>query len=216
MPTAVKSPNGTAEQATGVVLHRLPQQVVVVPIVGITPLIPGRFSEKAKAVMREKHTRGVKTAKTLKNPKEEAHGRCYWFEDGRPGVPAVNFKCAIVDAFRFFDGITMTMGQRCIYVVGEGIGQLVPIEGESEIKEDFVRNATGVPDIRYRRYFWPWRTELRVIVRGLALDVSSIVNLVDAAGQCGVCEWRPSSPKSKSGIYGTFRVDPNRQIQVEA
>ena len=31
--------------------------------------------------------------------------------------------------------------------------------------------------------------------------------LVDAAGIGGVGEWRPTSPKSATGSYGTFRVD---------
>lgn len=208
---AIVSPKDKA-----IVLERIQRQTIIIPIIGLTPLIPGKWSEKAKAMMRESQS-GPKT-KAKKEPKiaeVDAEGRTYRLPDGRPGVPAVNFKCAIVDACRFFDGLPMTTAKRAFYVIGEGPEQLVPIIGEGTIREDMVRNATGVADIRYRMAFWPWAAELRVSFITRLLDQASVINLVDAAGQCGVCEWRPSSPKSSSGTYGMFQLDESRPVRVE-
>jgi len=38
-------------------------------------------------------------------------------------------------------------------------------------------------------------------------DEGSILALADAAGVGGIGEWRPTSPKSATGSYGTFEVD---------
>lgn len=202
---------------TSIRLERLEQQVIVVPIIGVTPLIPGKWSEKAKAQMRESQTSTTKIRqkKEPKIPEQEAEGRTYRLDDGRPGVPAVNFKCALVDGVRFFDGLKMTDARRSFFVFGEGPELLVPIEGEPHLREDMVRNATGVADIRYRYAFWPWSAELRIGFITKIVDGESILHLVDAAGRCGVCEWRPSSPRSASGIFGTFEVDFSKPARLE-
>ena len=58
-----------------------------------------------------------------------------------------------------------------------------------------------------RAQYWPWRALLRVQVISSQFDEGSFFALVDAAGIGGVGEWRPTSPKSATGSYGTFRVD---------
>ena len=39
------------------------------------------------------------------------------------------------------------------------------------------------------------------------IDADSVVALVDAGGRLGVGDWRPSSPKSATGIYGQYKVE---------
>ena len=52
----------------------------------------------------------------------------------------------------------------------------------------------------------PWTAELHVRCIGGQFDLDSIMSLVDAAGIGGVGEWRPTSPKSATGTFGTFEV----------
>ena len=44
--------------------------------------------------------------------------------------------------------------------------------------------------------------------------MDSVVSLVNAGGLGGVGEWRPSAPKSNSGVFGRYEVDFDRGITV--
>jgi hypothetical protein len=100
----------------------------------------------------------------------------------------------------------MTDAKRMIFVAGDGPDQLVPITGEQELREDTPRNASGVVDLRYRYQYMPWSAVLTVRFMPAMLTPESVVALVDASGRVGVGDWRPGSPKSNTGTYGTYRV----------
>jgi hypothetical protein len=103
--------------------------------------------------------------------------------------------------------VTQVLLKQAVIVLGEGDEQLVPIEyDEITMREDTPRNANGIADLRYRAQYWPWSAVLRVQTIGKQFDDQSILALVDAAGAGGVGEWRPTSPKSATGTYGTFAV----------
>lgn len=192
-----------------VVLKRLDDAEIEIAVEGITPIIPHKWSEKSLRLMREKQTseQGTTRAKReAKDPKAEADGAAYWMTDGTPGMPATAFKAATVDACRFFSGVTMVEVKQMLFVVGEGPDQLVAIHGESELREDTPRNATGVADLRYRYQYFPWRTVLVVRFMPAQITPASVVALVDAGGRGGVGDWRPSAPKSKTGTFGCYRV----------
>jgi hypothetical protein len=215
--TAPTVSNGkpTAASEQGIIrLEPLPKATWDIPIVGITPFIPHKWGAKALRMMREaQQGPKARTKKEPKNPEQEAEDATYRLEDGTPGAPATGFKAAIADAARFFDGVTIVQLKQAIFVEGEGPDQLVRIEGESYIREDTPRNATGVADLRYRRCFEPWSAVLRVTFISTLIDLNSVLALVDAAGNGGVGDWRPSSPKSKSGTFGRFRVDSDRDVK---
>lgn len=188
-------------------LRRLEEGIIKVPIVGLTPLIPHKWSEKSLRQMRDKqYGAKVRAAREPKNPEEEAEDSCYWLSPGKPGMPAVAFKAAIVDATRFFDGLTIVMSKQLFFVSGEGIEQLVAIDGVPVIFESTPRNASGTPDLRYRMKIFPWSAILEISYLPQQIDPQSVVTLVDAAGRGGVGDWRPSAPKSKTGIHGCWRV----------
>lgn len=201
-----------------IVLRRLSDIEVAVPIVGVTPLIPHRWSEKSKKLMREKQqsARSVRAPREPKNPEQDAHDSCYWLEDGRPGMPAVAFKAAAVGACRFFEGLPMTRAKALFYIVGEGPEQLVPIKGTLSVHEDTPRNADGTADLRYRTYISDWSATLTVRFIEDQISPDSIFALIDAGGRGGVGDWRPSSPKSHTGTYGQFRVPATGGLEIGA
>ncbi len=211
MPPTSKKKDGA------VVLDRIVDETVIIPIVGLTPVIPHQWSEKAKRMMRAKQFSEAGTTRPKhdpKNPDEEAEAAMYRLPDGRPGMPATAFKGAMVAACRFFAGIPMTEGRLMIFVVGEGPEQLVPLRGTEVIREDMPRNATGVVDLRYRTALLagvegvdPWRADIIVRFPPKLIARTSIAALLDGAGRVGVGDWRPGSPKSNTGTYGTFRID---------
>jgi hypothetical protein len=211
-----------AGKKTGAVqLERIQDQRVVIPITGITPIIPHSWSEKAKRMMRDKQFGKTQQRREPKNLEEEAEAAMYRLPDGRPGMPATAFKGAMVAACRFFQGIPMTEGRLMIFVEGEGPDQLVPLRGTEVIREDMPRNATGVVDLRYRTALLagedgsePWKADIPVIFPPRLISLESIVALLDAAGRVGVGDWRPGSPKSNTGTYGTFRIDDERLAEL--
>lgn len=211
--TATKTPakNGQVEKNSVIQLQPLKLETVEIPIVGESELIVHAWSEKAKRAMLEKQMNpGTRAKKDPKDPVADYEASFYRLPDGRFGYPSGGFKAAIVGACRLFDGLPMTQAKIAIRVLGEGPLLLVPIEGEPYMREDMVRLETGVADIRYRPGFPEWRTTLPITFNASLLTLSSLVHLVNGAGQGGVGEWRPSAPKSASGSFGTFRVDTER------
>jgi hypothetical protein len=188
-------------------LDAIQRGIIDIPVENISPLIVHKWSEKSKRLMREKQSGSTARPKhDPKDPIEEAESCLYRLPDGRPGMPATAFKAATVGAARLYSGVTMTAIKAALFVHGEGPDQLVPIEGDMTLREDTPRNASGVADLRYRYQFDPWTAIIRVEFITAMIDEKSVVALVDAGGNGGIGDWRPSAPKSLTGTYGRYRV----------
>ena len=207
--------NGTtsAEEQIGVVnVSPLRVTSVEIPIRGITPLIVHKWDPKARQMMLDAQQGKAKPKKPAKNPEAEYNAARYLLDGESDGFPAVGFKSAIVSAARLFDkSVTMTLLKTLIYVEGRpGIDPndlLVPIIGERSMREDTVRVGMGTADLRYRPQYKNWSAVLRIQYPESQINFESVVALVEAGGFGGVGEWRPSSPKGLTGIYGRFVID---------
>ena len=200
-----------AESTEPMVLERIAMGTVKVPIVGISELIVHNWSEKSKRQMLGKQMNpGTRPKKEPKKPEEDYEATKYKTPDGKDAMVSTAFKRAMVDALRYFDGVSMVLGKTAFFVEGE----FVEIEGEPRMREDMARNKTGVADIRYRAGYPEWRATLTISYATKILTKESIISLVDAAGQTqGIGEWRPSS-KTTTGPFGRFQVDPDRPVEV--
>jgi len=201
-----------SNQTDVIAIKRVETMRIVVPIEGITPVIPHRWSEKAKQEMRDKQqgTGGAKS-RAPKNPEKEAEDSTYRCPDGQPGIPATAFKNAMTSAARDFkgSGLTMTSLRVALYLRGVGPDQLVPFVGELSMREDAVRVGMGTADLRYRNQAVEWTADLDIEFAPTHIkNVESILALVDAAGRIGVGDWRPE----RNGTYGQFRVRANANI----
>lgn len=203
----------TSTASADVHLERLERRVYECDIVGVTPLIVNRWSEKARAMMLEAQQSNTrkKSKKEPKDPVANFEASKYKLKDGSDAFPATAFKAAIVHAGRLFDGITQVALKQTVLVLGDGTDargdELVKISfDECLMREDTPRNASGVADLRYRAQYNGWSAHLRVQVIEGILTADSVAALVDAAGVGGVGEWRPTAPKSATGTYGTFEL----------
>ena len=172
---------------------------------GITPLIVSRFSEKAKQMMLEKQMMKASAGKEAKNPVEQYENSLYKFADGkRTGFPAVGFKSAMVRGGQQL-GLKMTILRGQFHVMADE-GDLVEIHGEPHMREDMVRLANGVADVRFRgEYHAGWEAELTIQYFKNAISKEQLAQLLSVAGfSCGIGEWRPE--KSNSGSYGLFEL----------
>jgi hypothetical protein len=208
------SKNGTGPETAQIEIDRIAAETLLVPVVGTSSLIVHRFSEKAKRQMLDA-MQGRKSPKEAKDPEAEYQAAFYRLRDGRYGFPAIAFKSATVGGARFYGGITMTALKQFLFFSGEPgeDGQpYVAIEGKPRMREDVVRVNRGGSDLRYRPEFEEWRTVLTVTYVKSALTRNSVLSLIDAGGMgVGVGEWRPE----KDGAFGTFRVDPDKEVTVK-
>lgn len=183
-----------------VTLPRLNIQILRITLVGDSPLICHKWSEKAKKEMRDKQQKKAKSAREAKNPEQDFKDSLYEHPDGGYGFPVVAFKAAAVDACSHVEGVTKVEARGAFHVPGE----LVRIEGKPTMREDMVRVGMGTADLRYRGEFKQWRTELTIRYNANVLSAEQIVNLFNTAGfAIGVGEWRPQ----KDGSYGMFHVE---------
>jgi hypothetical protein len=129
------------------------------------------------------------------------------------GFPALAFKSATVETFRFFDkSVTKVMLQQSLYFKGvfskSEPMSLVRIYGEPQMREDIVTVGMGTQP-RYRAEFEEWRAVLDVRYVTATLDPGTVLNLIESGGMfVGVGEWRPE----KSGESGTYEIDDTREV----
>ena len=205
-------------------LRRLARANVIVPIRGITPYISHAWSEKSINMMRNKvESEAMQAAahKPPKNPEEEYQSTIYRLEDGSPGIPSNAFKAAIVSSARLFADVSMVALKTMLFVHGEGPNQLVrlrksnsPDVPTSVMRVDTPRNTSGTCDVRYRAMFEDWGCDLQIEFLPSMISVASVLSLVEAAGDGGVGDWRPSAPKANSGTFGRFRIDVSNVQEV--
>lgn len=210
--SAVIDEAATSEVVAQIQISRIAAETLRVPILGTTPLIVHRFSEKAKRQMLDA-MQGKKTPKQPKNPDADYESAFYRFPDGSPDAfPSSAFKLATVEASRFYGKDVTKVGLRqFVFVFGEGRHEFVRIQGDPTMREDVVRVGRGGTDLRYRPEFTDWRTVLEVTYVTSALTRDSVLSLIDAAGMgVGVGEWRPE----KDGTFGTYRIDPDVDVEV--
>lgn len=193
---------------TTVQLERIKREVAEIEIVGTAPLIVHAWSTKAREMMLAAQ-QGKKTPKQHKNPQQDFEDSQYRFTDGRHGFPVTAFKAATVKGGGrlFGKSVKMTELRQLLTFLPHGVSedgmQLVHlIADEPVMREDMVRVGMGTADIRYRAEYRDWRVKLHVAYVPSAIDLSSVVALVDAGGTNGVGEWRPE----KSGSFGTYEV----------
>lgn len=199
-----------------IVISKIATETIRVPLLGTSPLITHKFSEKAKRQMLDA-MQGRKAPKEPKDPDKEYQDAAYRLDDGGYGLPAIAFKSATVSAARFFGkSVTMVGLRQTIFVSGEyskieGM-MLARIIGTPEMREDVVRVGNGGTDLRYRPFWAEWEVVLDVTYVKSMLTRDSVLSLIEAGGLgVGVSEWRPE----RRGEYGTYGIHPTKQIEVD-
>jgi hypothetical protein len=189
-----------ATSTTTVTLPPLQIETVNVTLIGDTPLIVHRWSEKAKKQMLDKQMKKASAGKEAKDPERDFRESLYVLEDGTYGFPIIGFKAAAVTACTSIGSMTKVAARQAFHVDGE----FAVIEGdEPQMREDMVRVGMGTADIRYRGEFKNWWTTISVKFNANVMSAEQILNLMQTAGfAVGVGEWRPE----KDGQYGRFHV----------
>lgn len=215
-------------------LPELKKPEINVTLIGDSPLITHRFSEKARKEMRDKQMGKAKGKKDPKDPYQDFRNASYPmdgnFEEkdfGKAGfgVPVLGFKNAAVTACTSVSGITKVAARQSFFFEGESVlFQEGPFTHRdfltriltpepAVVREDIVRISMGTADLRYRPEYWPWAVNFTIIYNQNTLSEEQIIHLLDVAGfGVGVFEWRPE----KNGVYGRFHVaheDERKEVE---
>lgn len=183
---------------------------------GTAPYVQLRFGEKAINTMMTKMAAGTvakgKKIREARDFNEDFRGAMHVSSEGWYGIPASAFRAALIDACRLVN-FKMTMAKMSMFILPDGFDALdgtplVRIDGNPEMCQHHVRNATGVADIRIRAMWRAWGCKLRVSYDADQFNLSDVTNLLARVGQqVGVGEGRPFSKNSVGMGWGTFRVN---------
>ncbi len=187
-------------------------------IIGTAPLIAHKFSEKLRKQILDKHMGEATSGRERKDPIANFEAARYRLSDGTDGVPAGGVKAAIVDGFGRDAGVFVSKAKGALRVIPDDIANnLVRIltPTEPRMREDVVRNESGVVDIRHRPEYLVWGMKLQVEYLPSVASTKQVLQAIARSGFCvGLCEWRPSSKQSKSGSYGTWRLATSAEVEA--
>lgn len=185
-------------------------------LIGTSPFVQLRFSQKAMNAMMDKMAAGsqakskkVRDARDFDDDFEQAMHKS---TEGWVGIPAGAFRAAMISACRLV-GFKMTLAKLSVFIEADGIDAvdgvpLVKIEGTPEKNIMAVRNATGVADIRCRPMWKEWSLKLRVRYDEDQFSLQDISNLLSRVGQqVGLGEGRNDSRASAGLGWGCFKLE---------
>lgn len=201
-------------------------------VVGTSPLILNRMSEKAKHELLMPRGRKTATEKatTLKHsPVDEYRASASTIRDASSptylSILSTAFKGAIRTAALDMPGAKKAQIGRLTYIEGDYVG----IYGVPKLFMSVTRSSdmNRTPDVRTRAIVPRWAGLVRVSFVQPLIRAQAVVNLLASAGiTVGVGDWRP---EKGAGSYGQFRVagqdDPefleivaegSRQAQIDA
>ena len=189
-------------------------------VIGTAPLVGNKFSARARAELKATMLAGSTAKKGQKRkPKDFERGykeAIHLSKEGWEGIPAPAFRNAMISACRTC-GFQMTKAKLSVFVIPDGMDSddgtpLVRItKGKSEYAEHFVRNSSGVVDLRPRP-MWAegWEALVRVQFDADQFTLADVANLLSRAGiQVGIGAGRPDSKESNGMGWGLFRIAEN-------
>lgn len=185
------------------------RETIDVCILGETPLILNRMSEKAKRelLMPKGKKNAAEKASSLKHdPLAEFRESPYIIEDNAAptylAMLSTAFKGAMRQAALDMPGANKSQIGRLVYVPGE----MISIYGVPRIFTSITRSADmkRTPDPRTRCIVPKWAAQISITYTIPLLNKTSVGNLLAAAGKIvGVGDWRQ---EKGSGNYGLFRL----------
>jgi hypothetical protein len=176
---------------------------VVVPIVGISPLVVHKWSVKAMREIADKQAGKAKNKKhDIRIPEEDYEMAKHVSPQGWEGFPAAGFKAAMIRGAKMI-GMVMKDTQTAFFVKADDEEtQLIKINGTPRMRTDMVRVGMGSADIRYRPEYPEWSANLTIEFNSGVVSLDQIYQLVKAAGYgCGIGEMRPEKGKFNFGRF---------------
>lgn len=209
----------TKKEEKVIELKKVQVKSMQITIVGDSPLLMRRFSEKAKQQILDIQTKKAKATREARDPWADMIDGLNWLtpmpeektEAGLNkaiangaafGFPAVGLKqSAISAAYRAGLSKNKVELQGLFHIPDE----YIVIEGIPEMREDYVKiPKTGAADLAFRGEFKQWKSTFTInYIEGI-YSIEQIINFINLGGfTVGIGEWRPE----KGGSFGRFHVE---------
>lgn len=195
-----------------------------VGIIGTTPLIVHRYSDKARQqlLLPSLKKNAAEKAQTLKHePYDEAKGCAYIITDEQAptffGFNVPSFKNAMASTAVDLPGSTKAAIGRLLRIAADYPGGLNPLWGTPYIHAAMVRNSdmNHTPDVRFRIIFPRWALKLTVRYISPNLKPNSVMNLLAASGvMAGVGDWRQQKGREDYGCYEVVEPDDHDLLEI--
>ncbi len=219
-PTELKTTKSNDEGTKRVTISAPRFRTATFKIVGTSPYVQNRFSEKARNKMESDMQAGSqaksKRTRSARDFEADCKAAMHISTEGWNGIPAGSFRNALISACRIVN-FKMTLARLSLFIEADGLDKadgtpLVKIIGTvdptSYTKPMPVRNATGVIDLRARPRWNKWSVVLRVRWDEDQFSLSDVSNLLMRVGmQVGVGEGRPDSKQSNGLGWGLFEIE---------
>lgn len=187
------------------------QGTIQLNVLGTSPLICNRMSEKARRELllpAGRKTTAEKASSLKHDPIAEFRASPYLLPEGPAliGLMSSAFKGAMGTAALDLPGATKSKIGRLVYVEGDYVG----IFGVPKLFMSIVRSAdmNKTPDVRTRAIIPEWACRLTISYVEPIIKQTAVINLLAAAGiTAGVGDWRPEKGK---GAFGRFKIVPDR------
>ena len=214
------------EEAVVLTIPEIKVKTASITIVGDSPLIINKFSEKAKREILDKQMKKAKAIKEAKVPFKDFMESLHWItpmpdidkendeeklkeifekalkEGAKFGFPATGIKqSAISGLYRAGLCKNKVSLQGAFHIQGE----LVEIQGDLRMREDYVKIPMGGADIVFRGEFdTGWRANLTLTYDESAISLEQIVQMLNYGGfNVGIGDWRVE----KTGNFGMFHCE---------
>lgn len=198
----------------------------VLTIVGDSPILIHKFSEKAKAEILNKQMKKAKVAKEAKIPFKDFMMSLHWItpmpdidkiddekelekifnkaikNGAKFGFPTVGIKQSAISA-AFRNGLAKN--KVSIQGMFQIKGELAEITGNLRMREDYCKIPMAGADIVYRgEYDTGWKCTFTIVYDSGSISLEQIVQMINLGGfACGIGDWRVE----KGGNFGTFHVE---------
>lgn len=199
---------------------RITQSRLEVCILGVSPIILNRLSQKAQRelLMPKKKTAADKAANLKHNPFQEFRDSAYLSKDPKSPtvilVPATAFKSGMRNAAIDIPGsAAKAQIGRLTYVEGDYIN----LYGVPKLHMAITRNSdmNRTPDVRTRVIVPQWACRISVKYVTPVLKESAVANLLAAAGMIqGVGDWRTEKGKGDYGQFELCNEDDPRFVEI--
>lgn len=186
-------------------------------LVGLSPLVVHRFSQKVKRELLAKQLAGntarSKSKREAMDPQKLFADSRYTSPEGWDGFHAAALRNALISACRLVR-FKMTLARLSIFVVADGYDAqepqipLVRIYGEPQMIQDIARVQTGEPYVTVRAAYYPWSAKPTISWDADQFSAADVANLLTRVGlQVGIGEGRPDSKRSAGMGWGLFEID---------
>lgn len=197
-----------------VLLQSMKIETMKLKLIGDSPLVINRFSEKAQTEIETKQAGKAKPktgGRAKREPKKEYQAAKWLDVKKKDCLPALYFKMSFVAAAaRFYHERQRPLLYGSLWVKGNTITP----DGEDAVKLKFKKvemctkhvrlQGVGRPlDLRYRPMYHDWSCDLVIDYDASVLTREAVAEFVARAGfSVGLCEWRAE----KGGPWGRFRI----------